>query len=91
MRGTSQGRAGRLGSCQEDRLRRGAPGHLCCLLTVTAGCAPCCCVLQVKAGLGVNVIGLVTVMVAINTWGISLFNLNTFPAWAKVSNITDQA
>lgn len=64
---------------------------MCCLLTVTAGCVPCCCVLQVKAGLGVNVIGLVTVMVAINTWGISLFNLNTFPAWAKVSNITDQA
>lgn len=46
---------------------------------------------MVKAGLGVNVIGLVTVMVAINTWGISLFDLNTFPAWAKVSNITDQA
>ena len=52
---------------------------------------PAACALQVKAGLGVNVIGLVTVMVAINTWGISLFDLNTFPAWAKVSNITDQA
>lgn len=49
------------------------------------------CVLQVKAGLGVNVIGLVIVMVAINTWGVSLFHLDTFPAWAKVSNITDQA
>lgn len=47
--------------------------------------------LQVKAGLGVNVIGLVVVMVAINTWGVSLFHLDTFPAWAKVSNITDQA
>lgn len=47
-------------------------------------------VLQVKAGLGVNVIGLVIVMVAINTWGVSLFHLDTFPAWAKVSNITDQ-
>lgn len=45
---------------------------------------------QVKAGLGVNVIGLVIVMVAINTWGVSLFHLDTFPAWAKVSNITDQ-
>ncbi|XP_071071385.1 solute carrier family 13 member 4 isoform X11 [Dasypus novemcinctus] len=45
----------------------------------------------VKAGLGVNVFGLVIVMVAINTWGISLFHLDTFPAWAKVSNITDQA
>lgn len=49
------------------------------------------CVLQVKAGLGVNVIGLVIVMVAINTWGVSLFDLDTFPVWAKVSNITDQA
>ncbi|XP_062054099.1 solute carrier family 13 member 4 [Lepus europaeus] len=46
---------------------------------------------MVKAGLGVNVIGLVIVMVAINTWGVSLFHLDTFPAWAKVGNITDQA
>uniref|UniRef100_A0A8C4M2G3 Solute carrier family 13 member 4 n=1 Tax=Equus asinus asinus TaxID=83772 RepID=A0A8C4M2G3_EQUAS len=46
---------------------------------------------MVKAGLVVNVIGLVIVMVAINTWGISLFHLDTYPAWAKVSNITDQA
>ncbi|XP_037692016.1 solute carrier family 13 member 4 isoform X2 [Choloepus didactylus] len=45
----------------------------------------------VKAGLGINVIGLVIVMVAINTWGVSLFHLDTFPVWAKVSNITDQA
>ncbi|XP_004608295.2 solute carrier family 13 member 4 isoform X1 [Sorex araneus] len=46
---------------------------------------------MVKAGLGVNVIGLVIVTVAINTWGVSLFDLDTFPAWAKVSNLTDQA
>ncbi|XP_016077795.1 PREDICTED: solute carrier family 13 member 4 [Miniopterus natalensis] len=46
---------------------------------------------MVKAGLGVNVIGLVIVMVAINTWGVSLFDLDTFPVWAKVSNITDRA
>ncbi|XP_072508736.1 solute carrier family 13 member 4 [Notamacropus eugenii] len=46
---------------------------------------------MVKAGLGVNVIGLVVVMVAINTWGINLFHLDTFPVWAKVSNITHQA
>lgn len=49
------------------------------------------CVPQVKAGLGVNVIGLVIVTVAINTWGVSLFDLDTFPAWAKVGNITDRA
>ncbi|EPY80048.1 solute carrier family 13 member 4 [Camelus ferus] len=46
---------------------------------------------MVKAGLGVNVIGLVIVMVAINTWGISLFHLDTFPTWAQASNITHQA
>ncbi|XP_059567866.1 solute carrier family 13 member 4 [Myotis daubentonii] len=45
---------------------------------------------MVKAGLGVNVIGLVIVTVAINTWGISLFDLDTFPAWAMASNITDR-
>ncbi|XP_067145962.1 solute carrier family 13 member 4 [Apteryx mantelli] len=45
---------------------------------------------MVKAGLGVNLIGLAVVMVAINTWGIRLFQLNTFPKWAVVSNITRQ-
>uniref|UniRef100_A0A663NAL6 Solute carrier family 13 member 4 n=1 Tax=Athene cunicularia TaxID=194338 RepID=A0A663NAL6_ATHCN len=45
---------------------------------------------MVKAGLGVNLIGLAVVMVAINTWGIRLFQLNTFPVWAAVSNITSQ-
>ncbi|NXG57719.1 S13A4 protein, partial [Hemiprocne comata] len=45
---------------------------------------------MVKAGLGVNLIGLAVVMVAINTWGIRLFQLNTFPEWASVSNTTSQ-
>ncbi|XP_014792993.1 PREDICTED: solute carrier family 13 member 4 isoform X1 [Calidris pugnax] len=45
---------------------------------------------MVKAGLGVNLIGLAVVMVAINTWGIRLFQLNTFPEWAAVGNITRQ-
>ncbi|OCT58145.1 hypothetical protein XELAEV_18002473mg [Xenopus laevis] len=43
---------------------------------------------MVKAGLGVNLIGLAIIMVAINTWGISLFQLDTFPDWAKVGNAT---
>lgn len=63
-------------------------GSVCCPHPVTR---LLCSVLQVKAGLGVNIIGLVIVMVAINTWGVSLFHLDTFPAWAEVSNITDQA
>ncbi|NWI91345.1 S13A4 protein, partial [Pitta sordida] len=45
---------------------------------------------MVKAGLGVNLIGLAVVMVAINTWGTRLFQLDTFPEWAAVSNITSQ-
>ncbi|NXF02519.1 S13A4 protein, partial [Smithornis capensis] len=45
---------------------------------------------MVKAGLGVNLIGLAVVMVAINTWGTRLFQLNTFPEWAAVSNITSK-
>ncbi|NXP43397.1 S13A4 protein, partial [Heliornis fulica] len=45
---------------------------------------------MVKAGLGVNLVGLAVVMVAINTWGIRLFQLNTFPEWAVVGNITNQ-
>ncbi|XP_027536391.1 solute carrier family 13 member 4 isoform X2 [Neopelma chrysocephalum] len=45
---------------------------------------------MVKAGLGVNLIGLAVVMVAINTWGIRLFQLNSFPEWAAISNITSQ-
>ncbi|XP_071405860.1 solute carrier family 13 member 4 [Pithys albifrons albifrons] len=45
---------------------------------------------MVKAGLGVNLIGLAVVMVAINTWGIRLFQLNSFPEWAAVNNITRQ-
>ncbi|XP_027523007.1 solute carrier family 13 member 4 isoform X2 [Corapipo altera] len=45
---------------------------------------------MVKAGLGVNLIGLAVVMVAINTWGIRLFQLNSFPEWAVISNITSQ-
>uniref|UniRef100_G1NKQ9 Uncharacterized protein n=1 Tax=Meleagris gallopavo TaxID=9103 RepID=G1NKQ9_MELGA len=45
---------------------------------------------MVIAGLGVNLIGLAVVMVAINTWGIRLFQLNTFPEWAAVSNVTSQ-
>ncbi|XP_053575665.1 solute carrier family 13 member 4 [Bombina bombina] len=43
---------------------------------------------MVKAGFGVNIIGLVVTMVAINTWGVSLFQLDTFPSWATAGNFT---
>lgn len=44
--------------------------------------------LQVKAGFGVNLIGVAVVMLAITTWGEPLFNLSEFPAWAVARNIT---
>ncbi|XP_033470545.1 solute carrier family 13 member 4 isoform X1 [Epinephelus lanceolatus] len=43
---------------------------------------------MVKAGFGVNLIGVAVVMLAITTWGVPLFNLTEFPAWAEARNIT---
>ncbi|XP_044278988.1 solute carrier family 13 member 1 isoform X2 [Varanus komodoensis] len=37
---------------------------------------------MVKAGLGVNIIGVAVVMLAVMTWAQPLFNLHTYPAWA---------
>uniref|UniRef100_A0AAV2KPT2 Solute carrier family 13 member 1 n=1 Tax=Knipowitschia caucasica TaxID=637954 RepID=A0AAV2KPT2_KNICA len=39
---------------------------------------------MVKAGLGVNVIGGLCVMLAVSTWGVPLFSLETYPDWAPV-------
>ncbi|XP_063356495.1 solute carrier family 13 member 4 [Pelmatolapia mariae] len=43
---------------------------------------------MVKAGFGVNLIGVAVVMLAITTWGVPLFNLTEFPAWALAKNVT---
>ncbi|KAM6961971.1 solute carrier family 13 member 4 [Tautogolabrus adspersus] len=43
---------------------------------------------MVKAGFGVNLIGVAVVMLAISTWGVPLFNLTEFPVWAVGRNIT---
>ncbi|XP_029016246.1 solute carrier family 13 member 4 [Betta splendens] len=43
---------------------------------------------MVKAGFGVNLIGVAVVMLAITTWGVPLFNLTEFPAWAAARNMT---
>lgn len=43
---------------------------------------------QVKAGFGVNLIGVAVVMLAITTWGVPLFSLTEFPAWAVARNVT---
>ncbi|XP_024866688.1 solute carrier family 13 member 1 [Kryptolebias marmoratus] len=39
---------------------------------------------MVKAGLGVNVIGVLAVLLAVGTWGVPLFSLDTYPDWAPV-------
>ncbi|KAM9753710.1 solute carrier family 13 member 1-like [Menidia menidia] len=39
---------------------------------------------MVKAGLGVNVIGLLSVLLAVGTWGTLLFSLDSYPDWAPV-------
>ncbi|XP_027006914.1 solute carrier family 13 member 4 isoform X1 [Tachysurus fulvidraco] len=43
---------------------------------------------MVKAGFGVNLIGVMVVMLAISTWGVPLFQLSEFPAWAVMRNVT---
>lgn len=40
---------------------------------------------MVKAGFMLNIIGILTVNLGINTWGYSMFNMGTFPQWANMS------
>uniref|UniRef100_UPI0037E8941C solute carrier family 13 member 1 n=1 Tax=Semicossyphus pulcher TaxID=241346 RepID=UPI0037E8941C len=39
---------------------------------------------MVKAGLGVNVIGVLATLLAMSTWGVPLFSLDSYPDWAPV-------
>uniref|UniRef100_A0A8C9VFX0 Solute carrier family 13 member 2 n=1 Tax=Scleropages formosus TaxID=113540 RepID=A0A8C9VFX0_SCLFO len=38
-----------------------------------------------KAGVILNLIGVLTINLALNTWGTAMFDLNTFPSWANVT------
>ncbi|XP_054611975.1 solute carrier family 13 member 2 isoform X1 [Dunckerocampus dactyliophorus] len=40
---------------------------------------------MVKAGFMLNIIGIVTINVGINTWGFAMFDMSTFPQWANIS------
>ncbi|XP_065137111.1 Na(+)/citrate cotransporter [Paramisgurnus dabryanus] len=40
-----------------------------------------------KTGIIMNVIGIVCITVAINTWGKAMFSLDTFPAWANQTEV----
>ncbi|GAB5568732.1 solute carrier family 13 member 1 isoform X1 [Prionailurus iriomotensis] len=43
----------------------------------------------VKAGLGVNIVGVAVVMLGMSTWIVTLFDLSTYPSWAPpISNAT---
>ncbi|XP_060765164.1 solute carrier family 13 member 1 [Neoarius graeffei] len=44
---------------------------------------------MVKAGLGLNVIGVLSVLLAISTWGRPIFDLDTYPDWAPVYDMTN--
>ncbi|XP_013929167.1 PREDICTED: solute carrier family 13 member 1-like [Thamnophis sirtalis] len=44
---------------------------------------------MVKAGLGINIIGVAVVMLAIMTWAQPMFNLQTYPAWAPFPSATN--
>uniref|UniRef100_F7EH70 Solute carrier family 13 member 1 n=1 Tax=Xenopus tropicalis TaxID=8364 RepID=F7EH70_XENTR len=39
---------------------------------------------MVKAGLGINIMGVLVVMLAISTWAVPMFNLDTYPSWAPI-------
>lgn len=41
--------------------------------------------LQARAGFILNFLGVLTINLAINTWGVAMFQLNTFPSWANVT------
>ncbi|KAI1894031.1 hypothetical protein AGOR_G00129800 [Albula goreensis] len=41
-----------------------------------------------KAGFMLNIIGVLSINFALNTWGMAMFQLDTFPAWANVTTGT---
>ncbi|XP_019605639.2 solute carrier family 13 member 1 isoform X2 [Rhinolophus sinicus] len=44
---------------------------------------------MVKAGLGINIVGVAVVMLGVFTWMVPMFDLNTYPSWAPaISNGT---
>lgn len=62
--------------------------HLCLKRTATFHCRTSCLSLfsQAKTGVVMNILGVLAVSLAMNTWGIAMFDLNTYPEWAHPSN-----
>ncbi|KAL0597307.1 Solute carrier family 13 member 2 [Plecturocebus cupreus] len=44
--------------------------------------------LGAQAGFLLNIIGVLVITLAINSWSIPIFNLHSFPSWAQSTNIT---
>ncbi|XP_027022391.1 solute carrier family 13 member 3 [Tachysurus fulvidraco] len=44
---------------------------------------------MVKTGFMMNILGILCVSLAINTWGLHMFNLDSYPDWAKPLNATE--
>uniref|UniRef100_A0A8C9SHM1 Solute carrier family 13 member 3 n=1 Tax=Scleropages formosus TaxID=113540 RepID=A0A8C9SHM1_SCLFO len=43
---------------------------------------------MVKTGFMMNILGILTVSLAVNTWGTYMFGLSTYPDWAQSLNVT---
>ena len=46
--------------------------------------------LQAKAGIVLNLLGVLCVQFALNTWGVAMFQLKEFPTWANTNSTTSQ-
>uniref|UniRef100_A0A3B3TUN2 Solute carrier family 13 member 3 n=2 Tax=Poecilia TaxID=8080 RepID=A0A3B3TUN2_9TELE len=43
---------------------------------------------MVKTGFVMNILGILSVSLAMNTWGVAMFNLSSYPQWAHTANTT---
>lgn len=41
---------------------------------------------QAKTGVVMNILGIMAVSLAMNTWGVAMFDLGTYPEWAHPAN-----
>lgn len=46
---------------------------------------------MVKTGFVMNILGVLSVALAMNTWGVAMFDLNTYPDWAQPLNASSPA
>jgi len=59
-----------------------------CVITYIIEVLVCCSILQLKVGFFNCILHVLVLQLAINTWGYALFDLGTFPEWAKASVAT---